>query len=291
MSIALIRSIDALHKEVRAWRDADLSVGVVPTMGALHGGHLRLVGAALEVCERVIVTVFVNPTQFGPNEDFSVYPRDEAGDRDLAGAAGAHMVFVPGVDDVYPGVHPGVHPGGGTSEVHVPMLDGVWEGASRPGHFTGVATVVAKLLLMCRAEHAFFGEKDFQQLQVIRAVVRDLFIPTMVHGVATVRAEDGLALSSRNAYLSPSERALAPRLNAVLVAVARGFRAGEDSVSLCRNGQRELVDVGFGPVDYLAIVDGETLQSLDRYQPGRAARVVVAARLGRTRLIDNVAVK
>lgn len=282
MMISTLRTVSELRAQVRAWRDAGLSVGLAPTMGALHAGHMSLVRAALQRCDRVIVTLFVNPTQFGEGEDFSVYPRDEDADRKLAEAEGAHVLFAPSVDEMYPP--------GAVTEVHVPGLDSVLEGVFRPGHFTGVATVVTKLLSMAGADHAFFGDKDYQQLQVIKTLARDLRIPTEIHGVETVREPDGLALSSRNAYLSETERATAAKLNAVLRQVAQDFCGGAASPELCRTAEARLSELGFGPVDYVAIADASNLEALDRYDAARPARVLAAAKLGRTRLIDNIAV-
>ena len=282
MTISTLRTIAELRAQVRAWRGQDLSVGLVPTMGALHTGHLSLVEAALKRCERVIVTLFVNPTQFGEGEDFSVYPRDEDKDRKLAEGVGAHVLFAPTVDEMYPP--------GAVTEVHVPGLDAVLEGVCRPGHFTGVATVVTKLLSMAKADRAFFGEKDYPQLQVIKTLARDLCIATEIHGVPTVREADGLALSSRNAYLSADERATAPKLNAVLRRVATAFRDGGQGDALCRAAERELSEAGFGLVNYVAIVDASTLQALDSFDPQLPARVLAAGKLGHTRLIDNIAV-
>lgn len=282
MTISTLRTVSELRAHVRAWRDAGFSVGLVPTMGALHTGHLSLVHAALQRCERVIVTLFVNPSQFGAGEDFSVYPRDEDADRKLVEAEGAHVLFAPSVDEMYPF--------GAVTEVHVPGPDSVLEGVYRPGHFTGVATVVTKLLSMAGADHAFFGEKDYQQLQVIKTLARDLCMATEIHGVKTVREHDGLALSSRNAYLSETERATAAKLNAVLRRVANDFVSGAAAGTLCRMAEVELGELGFGPVDYVAIADASTLQGVERYAADRPARVLAAVKLGRTRLIDNIAV-
>ena len=282
MAITTVRTIADLRAQVRAWRKDDLSIGLVPTMGALHAGHLSLIAAALQRCDRVVMTLFVNPTQFGEGEDYSDYPRNEDQDRALAEAQGAHLLFAPEVDEMYPG--------GAVTEVHVPGLDAIWEGAYRPGHFTGVATIVAKLLLQAGANHAFFGEKDFQQLQVIKTMVRDLNVPTEIHGVATLRENDGLAMSSRNMYLSPDQRAVAPTLNAVLREVAVEFKAGGEAADLRTAAEAKLAAAGFTPVDYVALVDATTLQELDRYDAARPARVIAAAKLGRARLIDNIAV-
>jgi pantoate--beta-alanine ligase len=192
------------------------------------------------------------------------------------------VLFAPSVSEIYAEDE--------VSEVRVPGLDGVLEGACRPGHFTGVATVVSKLLNSAQADHAFFGEKDYQQLQVITCMAEDLFIPTIIHGVATVREQDGLALSSRNAYLTDKERAIAPVLYATLTQVAEDFRAGGDGGRLELKARETLAAAGFDPVDYVAIVDAVSFASLHANQPGRPARVLAAARLGRARLIDNVPV-
>jgi pantoate--beta-alanine ligase len=266
-----------------AWRSEGLSIGLVPTMGALHAGHLSLVQAALTDCQRVIVTLFVNPTQFGEGEDFADYPRNEEVDRALVESEGAHVLFAPDVDEMYPG--------GSVTEVQVPGLDAVLEGVYRPGHFTGVATIVTKLLLQSLADRAYFGQKDYQQLQVIKTLARDLCIPTEIIGVKTLREADGLALSSRNIYLTKTERAQAPQLNAVLRQVAKDFRAGGSGATLCREGEVELAAQGFGPVDYVAIVDAATLQPVERFDAHRPTRVLAAAKLGRARLIDNIDVQ
>ncbi|MEG3617170.1 pantoate--beta-alanine ligase [Magnetovibrio sp. PR-2] len=282
MSVTTVRTIQALRDQVKAWRKDDLLVGVVPTMGALHAGHLSLVEAALSTCERVVVTLFVNPTQFGEGEDFSVYPRDEDRDRSLIEERGAHVLFAPKVEEMYP---PGC-----ITEVHLPGPDRILEGLHRPGHFTGVATVVTKLLNQAQADHAFFGEKDFQQLMVIKTLARDLCIPTQIHGVETVREDDGLALSSRNMYLNVGERETAPILNQTLRQVAADYRAGGDGAALCRAAAKTLKDAGFGPVDYVAIADSVTFAEQKTYDPAHPARILAAAKLGRARLIDNIAV-
>ena len=282
MPVETARTIQALRDQVNAWRKDDLIVGVVPTMGALHAGHLTLVDAALSKCDRVIVTLFVNPTQFGEGEDFSVYPRDEDRDRSLVEERGAHVLFAPEVDEMYPA--------GSVTEVHLPGPDRVLEGEFRPGHFTGVATVVTKLLNQAQADHAFFGEKDFQQLMVIKTLARDLCIPTEIHGVETVREDDGLAMSSRNMYLNEGERQTAPILNQTLRQVAADFRAGGNGAVLCKAAEKTLKDAGFGPVDYVAIADSTTLTLQDTYDPAYPARILAAAKLGRARLIDNIAV-
>jgi len=280
--LTVVRTVGALRACVQAWRRESLSVGLVPTMGALHDGHTALMDIALSTCDRVIVTIFVNPSQFGEGEDFDAYPRDEAADYSLIETTGAHVLFAPTVDEM-------ISPNEMT-QVTVTHFDAVLEGLCRPGHFTGVATVVTKLLNMAQADHAFFGEKDYQQLQVVRRLVFDLCIPTKIHGVPTVREPDGLALSSRNAYLIDSERAHAPKLHEVLQTVAENFRAGADAGRLERNAREALTQAGFGPVDYVVVADAHTLLPLGRFDPDRSARVVAAAWLGRARLIDNVGV-
>ncbi len=282
MSISTVRTVEDLRTQVKAWHRDNLVVGVVPTMGALHTGHLSLVKAALDKCDRVIVTLFVNPTQFGEGEDFSVYPRNEERDRDMVEEQGAHVLFAPSVKEMYPE--------GAITEVHVPGPDRVLEGHFRPCHFTGVATVVTKLLNQAQADHAFFGEKDFQQLLVIKTLTRDLYIPTEIHGVETVREGDGLALSSRNMYLDEQQRALAPTLIATLRDVAQQFRAGGEGSVICATAEQRLKDAGFDPVDYVAIADAQSLEPQEHYNPERPARVLAAAKLGRARLIDNIGV-
>lgn len=280
-ALATARTIAALRAQVRAWRGEGFSVGLVPTMGALHEGHLSLIRLALEEADRVCVSLFVNPTQFGPNEDFDRYPRDEATDARKIAATGAHLLFAPAPSEVYPPGH--------LTRVQVPGLGDELEGAFRPGFFTGVATVVAKLLLMALPDVAVFGAKDYQQLQVIRRMVADLDIPVRIEGGATVREADGLALSSRNAYLSPDERRIAPALHATIAAVARSLAAGADPAEAETKAAQRLLAARFTKVDYVAVRDADTLAQW----PGapRPGRVLAAAWLGRTRLIDNVEVE
>ncbi|ACL56022.1 pantoate--beta-alanine ligase [Methylobacterium nodulans] len=279
-TVARLGDVPALRAQVRAWRAAGESVALVPTMGALHQGHLTLVRRARETCRRVVVSIFVNPTQFGPNEDFARYPRDPERDIALLGEAGADAAYLPDVGTMYP-------PGFATT-VSVGGLTEVLCGPLRPGHFAGVATVVTKLLLQALPDRALFGEKDYQQLQLIRRFVHDLDIPVAIEGVPTVREADGLALSSRNQYLSAAERAVAPRLNAVLRRVAEAVRGGAETAPALAEGRATLEAAGFGPVQYLSVNDAESLAPLDRV--AGPARVLAAAYLGRTRLIDNVAV-
>ena len=274
----IARSVADLRREVAAWRARGDRVALVPTMGAIHAGHLALVAAARGENERVVASLFVNPKQFGPAEDFSAYPRDEAADFAAFEQAGVDLVFTPTVDEMYP-------PGFATNVRVAGVGDGL-DGAFRPGHFEGVATVVCKLLLQCLPDAAYFGEKDYQQLLVVRRMARDLDIPVRIAGVPTLREADGLALSSRNVYLSAAERRAAPLLHRVLreVAAAIVARPGEIGVALDR-GLAALRAGGFA-VDYLELRDAADLAAVERLVA--PARLLVAARLGRTRLIDNI---
>ncbi len=278
----IVRTTAEVRAVVRVWRARGFSVGLVPTMGGIHAGHLALVDSADREADRVVVSLFVNPKQFARGEDLSSYPRDEAADAALLAAAGADLLFAPGLAEVYP-------EGFGTTIA----VDGLTEGlcgAFRPGHFHGVATIVAKLFNMVGPDFAWFGEKDYQQLQVIKRLVHDLDLPVAVRGVATVREPDGLALSSRNAYLSPAERRAAPALYASLVALSEALSAGAGDIAgeIARTADG-LRKAGFDPIDYVAVVDAQTLVPLSGpiSRPGRA---LAAARLGQARLIDNVAV-
>jgi len=275
-AVAVAGTVAELQRAVAAWRDARATVALVPTMGALHAGHLALVARAKTLAPRVVASIFVNPTQFGPNEDLSRYPRDIDGDRRKLASAGCDLAFIPSVAEMYPE--------GAVARVDPGPLGTILEGQFRPSHFAGVATVVAKLLSQAAPDVAVFGEKDFQQLLVIRRVVRDREIPVRIEAVPTVRESDGLALSSRNAYLSPEERARAPLLYRVLGDVARGFAAGDAAAP--DRGIAALLAGGFAKVDYLAVRDAETLEAP---RASRPVRVLAAAWLGRTRLIDNVA--
>ncbi|MGE0259761.1 MAG: pantoate--beta-alanine ligase [Alphaproteobacteria bacterium] len=276
----IARSVADLRREVAAWRARGDRVALVPTMGAIHAGHLALVAAARGENERVVASLFVNPKQFGPAEDFSAYPRDEAADFAAFEQAGVDLVFTPTVDEMYP-------PGFATNVRVAGVGDGL-DGAFRPGHFEGVATVVCKLLLQCLPDAAYFGEKDYQQLLVVRRMARDLDIPVRIAGVPTLREADGLALSSRNVYLSAAERRAAPLLHRVLreVAAAIVARPGETGAALDR-GLAALRAGGFA-VDYLELRDAADLTAVERLVA--PARLLVAARLGRTRLIDNIPV-
>lgn len=270
-----------LRARVAAWRKDGLRVALVPTMGALHQGHLALVRRALELADRVVVSVFVNPIQFGPNEDFDAYPRTLDADRALLATVGASLAFAPSVAEMYPE--------GFSTAVTVSGVSEGLCGGSRPGHFSGVATVVTKLLLQTLPDVACFGEKDYQQVQVIRRFVRDLDIPVEIVGVPTVREADGLARSSRNAYLTPEERAAAPNLHRTLQDTAAAIRAGSAVDAALEAGKRALLAAGFAAVDYLELRAAEGLAPLAALD--RPARLLVAARLGKTRLIDNIPVK
>jgi pantoate--beta-alanine ligase len=279
-AMAVARTIAALRQAVAGWRAAGERVGLVPTMGAIHAGHLALVTAARASCQRVVATLFVNPKQFGPREDFAAYPRDEAADFAAFRTAGVDLVFAPSVEEMYaPGFVTNIQIGGVADQL---------EGAHRRGHFDGVATVVTKLLLQALPDVACFGEKDYQQLTIVRRLVRDLDIPVRIDGVPTLREPDGLALSSRNVYLTSAERQAAPALYRMLRDIAAALaeasvRPGE----VLARGLVGLRAAGFDP-DYLELRDAETLAPLTALD--RPARLLAAARLGRTRLIDNIAV-
>jgi pantoate--beta-alanine ligase len=274
-------SVAGLRERVGRWRRDAKTVGLVPTMGALHDGHSALVRRSREQCDRTVVSIFVNPKQFAPPEDFATYPRNEAADLARLARLGADLVYIPAEREMYAeGFATGVSVAGPSQGLC---------GVTRPHFFQGVATVVTKLLLQCLPDNAYFGEKDYQQLQVVRRLVRDLDIPVAIVGVATVRDADGLALSSRNAYLSPVERAVAPALIRVLRQVADRLRGGEAAHAAAAWGRAQLADAGFAKVDYLEVRDADTLAPIESaLPPGARARVLAAAFLGRTRLIDNV---
>ncbi|MGO8917762.1 MAG: pantoate--beta-alanine ligase [Stellaceae bacterium] len=277
-TLAVVRSRAALRRRVAAWHAAGEAVALVPTMGALHAGHLALVARGRALAPRVVASLFVNPTQFAPSEDFSRYPRDEAGDAAKLAEERCDLLYAPDVAEIYPG--------GFSSTVSAGAIAEGLCGRFRPGHFAGVATVVTKLLQQSGADIACFGEKDYQQLQVIRRVARDLDIPVRIEGVPTVREADGLALSSRNLYLSPAERQAAPALQRVLAATASRIAAGEGVAAALAAGLAALAGAGFTRIDYLEACDAETLVPLTR--SGRPGRLLAAAWLGKTRLIDNV---
>lgn len=275
----IARSNPELHRHLKALRGDGLRLALVPTMGALHEAHLQLVDEARRHADRVVVSIFVNPMQFGAGEDFESYPRDLERDAQMLAARGADLVFAPGVHDVYP------HGDADTTRVQVPGLSEVLCGAFRPGHFTGVATVVLKLLNLVGPDVALFGEKDYQQLAVIRRMVRDLDVPVEIVGVPTVREADGLAMSSRNAYLSAAERATAPRLFGELQRVAAAARDGAALGELETQAVAALREAGFRP-DYVRVLRARDLAPAE---PGDRDLVVLAAAwLGAARLIDNL---
>jgi pantoate--beta-alanine ligase len=276
--LIIVRTVEELRAVIRRWRENGDTIGLVPTMGALHEGHLSLIRRARTRASRAVATLFVNPKQFAPNEDFARYPRDEEGDaRKLAGV-GCDLLYAPAVEEMYP-------PGHAVS-VSVPGLGDILEGACRPGFFTGVATVVSKLLVQALPDVAVFGEKDYQQLLVVKRLVADLGLPVRIEGAPTVREADGLAMSSRNAYLTAAERAAAPTLHRTLSTVAQRFENGEAPAALAEWAAGEIAAAGFAKVDYVTVRDAATLDAeVSRDKP---ARVLGAAWLGRTRLIDNV---
>ncbi len=280
--LPIVRTVAELRARVRAWRSAGERVALAPTMGALHEGHLSLVRRAKQDAPRVIASIFVNPTQFAAGEDFERYPRDEGRDAELLASVGCDLLFAPGVTEMYPD--------GFATTVTVSGVSEPLEGACRPGHFAGVATIVAKLLIQAEPDVAVFGEKDYQQLLVIRRLARDLDLPVEIVGAPTVRTQDGLARSSRNAYLSEAERAVAGRLNVILAEAAAALADRADVASVEDRAGRALMSAGFERIDYLEVRGAEDLARLGPGPVEVPARVLAAAWLGRTRLIDNVAV-
>jgi pantoate--beta-alanine ligase len=278
--LPVVRTVAELRAQVRSWRAAGHRVGFAPTMGALHEGHLSLVRLAHQHADKVVVSVFVNPTQFGPNEDFDAYPRDEARDAALLAAAGCNLLYAPTVAEMYPQ--------GFSTTVTVAGVTEPLDGAARPGHFAGVATVVSKLLNQCGPNIAVFGEKDYQQLQVIRRLVRDLDLPVEIVGASTARADDGLALSSRNSYLSPAEREIAPALARALRTAGERLRAGATVADAEGEALAGLIAAGFSKVDYVEVRGADDLSRLGPGPISGGARILAAAYLGRTRLIDNM---
>jgi pantoate--beta-alanine ligase len=278
MAMETVRTAAEVRALVSGWKAAGFRIAFVPTMGALHRGHLALVGHGLEIADRVIASVFVNPAQFGPREDFSKYPRQPERDAELLAGAGCAALFLPAVETIYPPGHATfVEPAGAALGL---------EGEFRPGHFRGVATVVAQLFHLVPADCAIFGEKDAQQLAVIRQVVRDLHFPIEIVGHPTVREEDGLALSSRNAYLSKQERRAATVLHRALAKARHLAEAGERDAETLRQAMRETVAAEpLARLDYAEVVDTESFQPVGRVA-GRLA-LPLAARVGATRLIDN----
>jgi pantoate--beta-alanine ligase len=279
--IPVIRTLGELRAQVAAWRKAGETVALVPTMGALHEGHLTLVQLAKAKCRRAVVSIFVNPAQFAPHEDFERYPRDEAGDLAKLASVGCDAVWSPERAQMYPATFATrIVPTGAAQDL---------ESVTRPHFFGGVATVCCKLFTQVGPDAAIFGEKDYQQLCVIKQMVRDLDLPLEIVGAPTVRAADGLALSSRNAYLTPEQLRVAPLLHQTLTKVAATVSAGRDAGEASAGARSDLLQAGFAPIDYVEVRDAETLVPVESGKQ-RPLRVLAAAWLGKTRLIDNVAV-
>ena len=276
----IIRELEALRGAVAELRAGGGTIALVPTMGALHAGHMALVAEARRRADHVVASIFVNPMQFAANEDLSTYPRREAGDARMLEDEGCAILWSPDAATMYPE--------GFATTVSVGGVSRDLDGAARPGHFDGVATVVAKLFNQVRPDIALFGEKDYQQLAVIRRMVRDLDLAVEIAGIPTQRDADGLALSSRNAYLSDSERKAARALPRALGEAAQALANGSDSAEVLARARERLEAAGFDPIDYVELRDADTLEPLDRVE--RPARLLAAARMGRTRLIDNVPV-
>ena len=280
--VPVIESIDDIRAAVRTAREAGKVVGLVPTMGALHAGHARLIETCRAETGFAIVSIFVNPTQFGPNEDLARYPRTPELDNEVCARAGADVIFAPGDATIYPA---GNAP---ATFVEVPGLSDVLEGASRPGHFRGVATVVLKLLAIVMPDIAYFGQKDYQQQLVIRRMVSDLNLPVEIRTVATVREADGLALSSRNRYLDPAQRQAAAVLSRSLRHAAAAVADGERDAERVRQILRGAIQSQKGAtLEYAEVADAGTLESLTRLAPDRRTVALLAVRVGPARLIDN----
>ena len=275
-----IRQLDLLRSAIAEFRAEGARIALVPTMGALHAGHMALIEAAKRPGTRVVASIFVNPKQFGPNEDLARYPRKEQADSRMLAAAGCDLLWMPPVEAMYPE--------GFATNISVSGVSDGLDGAARPGHFDGVATVVAKLFNQVRPDIAWFGEKDFQQLAVIRRMAIDLDVGIEIAGIPTQREDDGLALSSRNAYLAEDERARAVALPRALGIAARDIGKGGDAEAALATARASLAAAGF-ELDYVTLVDAETL--VEGGDPARPRRLLAAARMGATRLIDNVAVE
>ena len=279
-TVAIVRTVAELRARIAAWRGVNTRIALVPTMGALHAGHLSLLTQARQSADRVIASIFINPAQFGPNEDLDRYPRDEAGDAAKLTATGCDLLFAPTVAEMYPD--------GFATTVAVGRLADRLCGAARPGHFDGVATVVTKLLLQVTPDVAWFGEKDWQQLAIIRRLARDLDLTTEIAAGAIIRDCDGLALSSRNVYLSIDERGRALALPQALLSARDRLLTGAPVAATLAAAETALRAAGFGPVDYVALSGADDLEPMTAV--GRPARLLAAAWLGGTRLIDNLAV-
>jgi pantoate--beta-alanine ligase len=278
--VQIIRDPDALNEALAALREGGGTIAFVPTMGALHAGHMALVAEARRRADHVVASIFVNPTQFGPNEDLAAYPRREAADAAMLDTEGCALLWAPDAATMYPD--------GLEADVHLSGLSEILDGAARPGHFDGVATIVARLFRQVRPDIALFGEKDYQQLAIIRRLVRDLDLPVEIVAVPTQRDVDGLALSSRNAYLSDEERLAARLLPRALGEAAQAIAGGAPIEEALERARSRLAEAGFDPIDYVELRDAETLAPVAALD--RPARLLAAARIGRTRLIDNLPV-
>jgi pantoate--beta-alanine ligase len=284
----ILEKPEAMQKLSEGWRAEGLTVGLVPTMGALHDGHLSLIRRARAACDRVVVSIFVNPTQFGRGDDFETYSRPFERDSALLDEEGCDAIFAPTVEAMYGGSSLDLSPSGERAYVEAGGLGEIWEGEARPGHMRGVATVVAMLFNIARPHRAYFGEKDYQQLKVIERLVRNLFFGIEIVPCPTVREPDGLAMSSRNANLSPEERRAATVLQRALSAAANLKQQGRSNVADLVAAMREVYDTEpLVSVQYAAVVDAETLAPLDHLGDS-PARAIIAARVGETRLIDNM---
>jgi pantoate--beta-alanine ligase len=279
--VQIIRDPDLLNEALAALREGGRTIAFVPTMGALHAGHMALVAEGRRRADHVVASIFVNPTQFGANEDLATYPRREAADAAMLENDGCAILWAPEGATMYPD--------GLEATVHVAGLGEDLDGAARPGHFDGVATVVSRLFDQVRPEVALFGEKDYQQLAIIRRMVRDMDLPVEIVGVPTQRDEDGLALSSRNAYLSDEERLAARILPRALGEAAQAIESGAPVSEALERARTRLAEAGFDPIDYVELRDAETLAPLASLD--RPARLLAAAKIGRTRLIDNLPVE